>query len=81
MQNQNTIVIKQTGGGKSLCYTIVVLLSQEITIVFSPLKALIDDQVMELIKVGIPCGGLYALTEQPLQYQKKVFEEIACELI
>ena len=45
--------------------------------VFSPLKALIDGQVMELIKAGIACGGLYASTEQPLQYQKKVFEEIA----
>jgi superfamily II DNA helicase RecQ len=34
-----------------------------------------------LIKIGIPCGGLYASTEQPVQYQKKVFEEIACGLI
>lgn len=81
VQNQNTIVIKQTGGGKSLCYTIAALLSQGITVVFSPLKALIDDQVIELIKAGIPCCGLYASTEQPLQYQKKVFEEIACGLI
>ncbi|CAG8718832.1 13721_t:CDS:2 [Funneliformis caledonium] len=43
-QNQDTIVIKQTGGGKSLCYTIAAILSQGINIVFSPLKALIDDQ-------------------------------------
>ncbi|CAI2190727.1 8075_t:CDS:2, partial [Funneliformis geosporum] len=39
-----------------------------------------DDQVMELIKAGIACGGLYASTEQQLQYQKKVFEKIAREL-
>ena len=79
-QNRDTIVIKQTGSGKSLCYTITALLSQGITVVFSPLKALIDDQVMELINVGIPCCGLYASTEQPLRYQEKVFEEIACGL-
>ncbi|CAI2192380.1 8902_t:CDS:2, partial [Funneliformis geosporum] len=35
---------------------------------------------MELIKVEIACDGLYTSTEQPLQYQKKVFEEIACGL-
>jgi len=62
-QNQDTIVIKQTEGGKSLCYTIVAILSQGITVVFSPLKVLIDDQVMELIKAEIPCGSLYTLTE------------------
>ncbi|EXX68388.1 Sgs1p [Rhizophagus irregularis DAOM 197198w] len=80
VQNQDTVIIKQTGGGKSLYYTIAALLSQGITVIFSPLKALIDDQVMELIKAGIPCCGLYASTEQPLQYQKKIFEEIACGL-
>ncbi|CAB5366473.1 unnamed protein product [Rhizophagus irregularis] len=51
-----------------------------ITVVFSPLKALVDDQVLELIKVGIPCGGLYASTAQPIWYQRKVFQEIACGL-
>ncbi|CAG8439407.1 12082_t:CDS:10, partial [Funneliformis mosseae] len=43
-------------------------------------KALIDDQVMESIKAGISCGSLYTSIEQPLQYQKNVFEEIACRL-
>ena len=31
----------------------------------------------ELIKVGIPCAGLYATTGQSLKYQGKVFQEIA----
>ncbi|CAB5361767.1 unnamed protein product [Rhizophagus irregularis] len=54
--------------------------STGITVVFSPLKALVDDQVLELIKVGIPCGGLYASTAQPIWCQRKVFQEIACGL-
>src|SRR3954447_23032457 len=79
-QNLDTIVIKQTGSSKSLYFTISTLLTQGITVGFSSLKALIDDQVMELIKVEIPCCGLYVSTEQLLQYQKKAFEEIACGL-
>nr|CAG8537623.1 415_t:CDS:2 [Entrophospora candida] len=46
-----------------------------ITVVLSPLKALIDDQVFELINAEIPCCGLYASTAQPVNYnyQQKVF--------
>jgi superfamily II DNA helicase RecQ len=62
-QNLDTVVIKQTGSGKSLCFTISTLLTQGIAVVFSPLKALIDDQVMKLIKVEISCCSLYASTE------------------
>jgi len=43
VQNYDTLVLKQTGGGKSLCYA----LATGITVVFSPLKALVDDQVIE----------------------------------
>ena len=80
VQNYDTLVLKQTGGGKSLCYSLASVVTAGITVVFSPLKALIDDQVLELIKVGIPCGGLYASTSQSKCYQKKVFQEIACGL-
>ncbi|RHZ67003.1 hypothetical protein Glove_303g107 [Diversispora epigaea] len=65
-QNKDTLVLKQTGGGKSLCYALASIIVTGITVVFSPLKALVDDQVSELIKVGIPCC---------------VFQEIACGLI
>ena len=73
--------MKQTGGGKSLCYALASVLTTGITVVISPLKALVYDQVLELIKVGIPCAGLYASTAQPIYYQRKVFQEIACGLI
>jgi superfamily II DNA helicase RecQ len=81
IQNYDTLVLKQTGGGKSLCYALASVIVTGITVVISPLKALVDDQVLELIKVGIPCGGLYASTAQPINYQRKVFQEIACGLI
>ncbi|CAH1768507.1 289_t:CDS:2, partial [Entrophospora sp. SA101] len=79
-QNHDTLVLKQTGGGKSLCYDLASVMTAGIIVVFSPLKALIDDQVLELINAGVPCCGLYASTAQPVHYQQKVFQEISCGL-
>ncbi|RHZ69701.1 hypothetical protein Glove_280g39 [Diversispora epigaea] len=54
-QNKDTLILKQMGRGKSLCYALASIIVTEITVVFSPLKALVDDQVFELIKVRISC--------------------------
>ena len=70
-------MILPTGSGKTLCWVTPALISEGLTVVFTPLKALIDDQIKELINVGIPCAGLYTSTSHPSNYQEKVFGEIA----
>lgn len=49
----SALVVMPTGAGKSLCYQIPALLSRQLTIVVSPLVALMDDQVAALRANGV----------------------------
>ncbi|RIA85084.1 hypothetical protein C1645_831335 [Glomus cerebriforme] len=81
LNGNDTFVFMKTDGGKTLCYALSAICSKSLIIVFSPLKALMEDQKRELIKVGIPCVILYVNLIQGTNIQEKIFEEIACGLI
>lgn len=57
-RDENVLAIMPTGGGKSLCFQLPALMREGVTVVVSPLIALMRDQVRALRAVGVEAGAL-----------------------
>ena len=63
LEGRDSLIVMPTGGGKSLCYQLPGLASADLTIVVSPLIALINDQWRRLTAAGHPVAMITSAME------------------
>jgi len=60
MAGKDTLALLPTGGGKSICFQVPALAKEGVTIVVSPLIALMKDQVRQLKDRGVVADAVYS---------------------
>ncbi len=74
LSGQDALVIMPTGGGKSICFQLPALLRSGLTLVVSPLVALMENQVQELRQRRLPAALLHS--QLSTQERRQVFWQL-----
>ncbi|MBE9128153.1 MULTISPECIES: RecQ family ATP-dependent DNA helicase [unclassified Coleofasciculus] len=69
LEKRDALIVLPTGGGKSICFQLPALLQTGLTLVISPLVALMENQVQELRERNLPAALLHS--ELPAQQRLK----------
>jgi ATP-dependent DNA helicase RecQ len=75
LDGRDSLVLQPTGGGKSICYQIPALLLDGVTLVVSPLIALMQDQVAALEVLGIDAAFLNSTLS--LDQQQDIYSRLS----
>ena len=82
IEGKDALVLMPTGGGKSLCYQIPSMIRTGTGVVFSPLIALMQDQVDALQQLGVRAKFLNSSQSNPDAYEiEKEFESGLLDLL
>lgn len=74
LQGRDALIVMPTGGGKSICFQLPALLKKGLTLVISPLVALMENQVNELKNKQLPVELLH--NEIPRKQRKMTLNKI-----
>ena len=70
LAGRDALIIMPTGGGKSICFQLPALMQTGLTLVISPLVALMENQVQELRQKQLPAALLHS--QLPKEQRQKV---------
>lgn len=70
LAQQDALIVMATGGGKSICFQLPALMATGLTLVVSPLVALMENQVEELRQRQLPVASLHS--ELPTDQRRKI---------
>lgn len=73
-RGNDALVVLPTGGGKSICFQLPALLQNGVTLVVSPLVALMENQVQELKQRQLPAASLHS--EIPRPQRKQILNQL-----
>jgi len=71
---RDVLAIMPTRGGKSLLYQLPALVRPGVTLVISPLIALMRDQVGQLVRAGVSAASLNSMNTEDEAAQRKHFQ-------
>ena len=74
LRGKDALIVLPTGMGKSICFQLPAILAEGLTVVVSPLVALMENQVQELRKLHLPAELLHS--QLPRDKRKLIFQEI-----
>ncbi len=78
LSGQDVMAVMPTGGGKSLCYQLPAYVNPGLTIVISPLIALMNDQVRHLRNLNLGAGCLHSGLEN--DERRQIFADMKARM-
>jgi len=75
LEGHDSLVLQPTGGGKSICYQIPAILMDGVTLVVSPLIALMQDQVAAMKQLGVAAEFLNSTLSN--EQQSEIYRRLA----
>lgn len=82
LNKKDALIVMPTGGGKSICFQLPALLQDGLTLVISPLVALMENQVQELHQKKLPAALLHnEISRQQRQKTLKAIEQQTLRLL
>jgi ATP-dependent DNA helicase RecQ len=74
LSQRDALIVMPTGGGKSICFQLPALMQEGVTLIVSPLVALMENQVQELRQKNLPAASLHS--ELSPTEKRKVFGQL-----